>query len=138
MRPGRRIDDRIIDIIQIYILVAAVLRGCDYLARPQDVVFTTGGVHDAAPVWVWGTVLLSLGVLGLCGEVWFRNGTSRCRWVPSWTAHAGLCALLGVVGLSIMADAAAQGWGWAFGFNLFGFALLHFWFTVRRRREMVA
>lgn len=124
---------RIYGLIAIAILVSSVSRGFDYIIRPAQAIPFTQGVESAAPLWIWGTLLIFFGVLGLCGETWYHLGTCKWRWIPSFLAHSALAAILGVIGFSIVVDGIYQGWGWASGASLAVLAFVHFLCGYRRR-----
>lgn len=123
---------RIYELIALGVLLSSISRGFDYIHRPSEALPFTQGVESAAPLWIWGGLLLCFGLLGLCGELWYALGSCKWRWMPSFIAHSGLSAILTVIGISITFDGMLQGWGWASGVNLIVFGYIHLLCSYRR------
>lgn len=127
-------------LLQIVVLVEAITRGIAYVTLPNSVLADTD-VVNSAPLWVWGSVFIAFGVLGLFGEALLsgvpidRNGTPRA-W-PSFIAHTGLMALYATLGLAY-ASAAVAGETYLASAPgaVIGFAFVH-WLFARRRKSHV-
>ncbi len=64
----RFVSDRALRVGQIALLGEAVVRGVNYVTAPAGQFAAMNQVEDSAPLWAWGTVYISLGVLGWLGE----------------------------------------------------------------------
>jgi hypothetical protein len=144
-------DDRaLMRLFQVLVLVAACQWGIDYIQHPEpDDLYVFERMMDGHPIPlpVIGWLLLSLGMLGLVGELWFEMGdrktrgtvpavcTASSRWWPSFTAHSGLCAAYIAIGvgslIQMLWSGDLYGWRMTGGAGLLAFA--HYIYMQRRR-----
>lgn len=118
---------------QLYILVAAIVRGVDYLIRPQGGTPALSWIESAIPLHIWGGAFITCGLLGLAGEAWMQWGKSENRWLASWTAHVCLVALYLTFAVSALIPVMQQRWGFSAPFEWLGYALGHALFVRRRK-----
>lgn len=127
-------------VAQIYLLVAAVARGIDYITRslwlssgsPQN--WSLDIVERSAPLSVWGAALIFIGVAGLLGELLCQwRGVKRGIEI-AWAAHVLLTAIYVGFGAAAIVPAIAQGWGWSTPVQTLGFALGHAVFATAHNR----
>ena len=136
-------------IAQLYLFVAAILRGIDYVCRdhllavgaPQ--LWATNFAENAAPLWVWGLILIGLGVAGLIGELMYQWGQKKgCRsrlfrkgcFETAWLAHCLLFACYTVFGICALISVFSQGWGWTAPVEILGYSLGHVVFASAHRQ----
>lgn len=97
----------VMDVGQVYLLLAAVVRGVNYLVMPvlpPEANALSWLDPDGTPE-VWGIGFVMIGVTGLAGELWYRKGCSPRRWVLSWLAYVWLMAGYVMVSLFTMVGA---------------------------------
>ncbi|MDP7729478.1 hypothetical protein [Mycobacterium sp. TY813] len=94
----RYVSDRALRYGQIALLGEAVARGLNYIMAPPGQFAAMNQVEDSAPLWAWGIIFISLGVLGWFGEA-LMSGTEPVRAAPtpapgchsSSTQHCSAC-----------------------------------------------
>lgn len=119
--------------VQLYLLLAACVRGIDYMARPPSSVTALYYIESSAPLLTWGAIFLGCGVLGLAGEAWLQWGKADFRWIPSWMAHSGLVCLYTAFSISVLISVLNQGWGISGPFEWLGYAIANLVFVGRRK-----
>lgn len=128
---------------QIALLVEAIVRGINYIRVPPAArnPILVNVVEASAPVWVWGTLFITLGVVGLYGEAWLSGtetspGQYNPRAWPSFIAHSALmCAYIGIaLGATLLVARQHPGYGWLDPYDLYGLALAN-WIFARLRRD---
>lgn len=106
-----KLTHRAVRILMACALSQAVVRGCDYIALPENVdVANLGVIEGALPLDTWGWFYLSAGASGLVGMVVTR--------VPIvFFAHVALTALYAMFGVGALVDIVLQGhwYGWRTG-----------------------
>jgi len=143
-------DASLLRIFQLGALVLACGWGIDYMLRPPRYdLYTFERLLGEALPW-WGATLLTMGLMGLIGEVWVEAGrgrnhapaipyvcTSRNRWWPSCLAHSVLCAIYGGFAAGCYVDMLVS--GYFYGARMAGGMLLlsigHGAFAHRRHRH---
>ncbi|OCB43952.1 hypothetical protein A5721_22955 [Mycobacterium vulneris] len=125
-----------LQLVQLYVLAAAVVRGVDYLITPPGSSEVLNLIERAAPLWFWAVVFIAFGVLGLAGEWWMSFGVSTNRWIASYIAHAGLVALYLAVGIGALSDVLDRNppYGFRTPMEWIFIAVVHAIFVRRRER----
>ncbi|QFG10048.1 membrane protein [Mycobacterium phage IdentityCrisis] len=125
-----------LQLVQLFVLTAAVVRGVDYLITPPGSSEVLNLIERAAPLWLWASVFIAFGLLGLAGEWWMSFGISTHRWIASYIAHAGLVALYLAVGLGALSDVLDRNppYGFRTPMEWMFIAAVHAIFVRRRER----
>lgn len=133
---GTSIDSRLLNYTEGFVFLAAVTRGTDYLLR--DAVLAGSSEKNwalataiaAAPLCVWGGLLVAVGLLGILGEV---LQVRRNRGLLVYVAHAFGAAMYLTLGVGIIISVAAaqQYWGWSGAVETIGYGLAHVGFMQR-------
>lgn len=58
--------------IQVGLFLVAIWRGLDYVSPPNESPETLTAVEQAAPFVVWGSIFLTVGIMGIAGLRWPR------------------------------------------------------------------
>lgn len=137
----RFVDERALRYGQIALLGEAVARGLNYIMAPPGQFAAMNQVEGSAPLWVWRTVFISLGVLGWFGEA-LMSGTEPVRgpnpraWL-SFIAHLALLCVYAAMTLGSFVAVMQQHprYGWLNTYDLLGMAVANWIFARRRRRD---
>lgn len=137
----RYVSDRALRVGQIALLGEAVVRGVNYVTAPAGQFAAMNQVEDSASLWAWGTVYISLGVLGWLGEALmsgteFLPGPNPRAW-PSFLAHTALMCIYLALALGSFVAVMQQHpqYGWLNTYDLLGGAVGNWIFARRRRRD---
>lgn len=136
-------------IAQILILLLACSFGTDYLIEPPKATLYTTEQLIGGLLPLWGAAFLTLGIMGLLGELWMAIGhakepsenpvgyicTARNRWWPSFTAHVGLCGMYAGIGFGCIAEMIVHGhlYGMRVVGGMFMLVVGHCFFAQKRR-----
>ncbi|AJA43329.1 minor tail protein [Mycobacterium phage Sbash] len=125
-----------LQLVQLFVLAAAVVRGMDYLITPPGSSEVLNLIERAAPLWFWAAVFIAFGMLGLVGEWWMSFGVSPQRWIASYIAHAALVGLYVAVGLGALVDVLDRQppYGFRTPLEWMFIAVVHAIFVRRRER----
>lgn len=124
-------------LLQIWILCAAIIRGLCLIQEPDDSIIHLGWPSAIQPTWLWGGLVMLLGIIGLVGEVWMEWGKSPYRWFLSLTAHSALTGAYIVFGISALNYVIQSHHGtYAMAFEIFGYGLCH-WLFANRSKNVV-
>ncbi|AXH48806.1 minor tail protein [Mycobacterium phage Steamy] len=128
-------------VVQIALLVEAIIRGLNYMATPSDYSPIYSAAEQSAPLWVWGWLFITAGVLGLAGEAWMSSNGSSLAWNyrawPSFVSHIGLMSLFVAFALSSGAGVISREplYGFISPADFMFFAVAH-WAFARRRKHV--
>jgi len=137
-------------VAQWYLFFAAAGRGTDYIMRylkgadSGPTSWTLRLIMEAAPLWVWGALLLYVTVSGVFGEAWIAAGrrqmrlhsdvpvSLRDRTLPTYCAHAMGATLYFTFAIAALGPVLEQGWGWTGPLETFGYGVGHLVFLNRK------
>jgi len=135
------VSDRALRYGQIALLGEAVARGLNYIMAPAGQFTAMNQVEASAPLWGWGSIFISLGVLGWFGEA-LMSGTEPSRghnpraWVPFLAHLALLCVYAAMtIGSAVAVMQQHPRYGWLNTYDLLGMAVANWIFARRRRRD---
>lgn len=121
-------------LLQTVLAVEALCRGADYVLHHYQPATVLGAIQETAPIWVWGSTLLTGGALLVVGIV-------HEQWPAAPLGH--LCLLTTYIAFSLGAliDAATAdtSGGWRTGTTFAALAVMHLvflygsWAAWRRR-----
>jgi hypothetical protein len=126
--------------IQVCVMLAAILRGIDYLVPPAPATTVLSTIEKAAPVDLWGTLFVIGGMVGLVG-------LRITRWPLAALGHVILLACYAAFAMGSFVDmlsrSGLEGWrspaDWALVFSVihwgFADASLDVWKEEKERRD---
>ncbi|MFN3005159.1 hypothetical protein [Mycolicibacterium wolinskyi] len=125
-----------LQLVQLYLLAIAVVRGVDYMMTPSGSSEVLNFIERAAPLWLWALAFIAAGLVGLAGEWWMSFGASQLRWLASYIAHTVLVGLYTAVGLGALIEILERDplYGFRTPFEWIFIATVHAVFVRRRER----
>jgi hypothetical protein len=135
----RFVKETALQLFQLWILFVAIVRGVALIADPDATIVYLGWPGGIEPAWLWGTLTIFLGVMGILGEFWMEWGKCPQRYLLSFTAHAGLTGAYIVYGLSALnyvTEEVNKEPSIATAVEIFGYAFCHWIFVNRSKRAV--
>jgi hypothetical protein len=125
---------------QIVLFCAATIRGGDYIVRDYisaaRATWTLTIVEESGPLWLWGALFITAGVIGIAGELWCRYINRRAAPTVPWMCHVVLFALYAVVAFAQVPPIIAAGWGFSACTECLVVGIGHLVFVLQEHRRV--
>lgn len=106
--------------IQFGLLIASGLWGLDYALPPTEpgAVLTVVEQKALLPLWVWGTIMALVSVIGTVCELLLNRDSRRWRhlWIGSFFTHATFAAIFAMLAAGSFIGVVLTNEGW-YGFR---------------------